>query len=132
MTLGGILIADTAEAWRILETTHPPTYYLPADAFRPGSVTPSQRRSVCEWKGLATYVTLRGGDRREVDAGWTYPDPRPPYEALRGHIAVYAGRMDACTVGEHRVTPQPGGFYGGWITPDLIGPFKGAPGTGWW
>ena len=132
VTLGGVLIADTTAAWRILETTHPPTYYLPADGFVPGSATSSQRRSVCEWKGAAIYVTLQGGDRREVDAGWTYPDPRPPYEALRDHIAVYAGRMDACTVGDHRVEPQPGGFYGGWVTPDLIGPFKGAPGTEWW
>ena len=132
IALGGILIADTMEVWCILETTHPPTYYLPADAFLPGSLVSSQRRSVCEWKGAATYVTLQAGNRREVDAGWTYPDPRPPYEVLRDHIAVYAGRMDACTVGEHRVAPQPGGFYGGWITPDLIGPFKGAPGTGWW
>jgi uncharacterized protein (DUF427 family) len=132
VTLGGILIADTTAAWRILETTHPPTYYLPANAFIPGSVVASQRRSACEWKGLATYVTLRSGDRRESDAGWTYPDPHPPYEALRGHIAVYAGRMDACTVGDHRAEPQPGGFYGGWVTPDLIGPFKGAPGTQWW
>lgn len=132
VTLGGVLIADTTLAWRILETTHPPTYYLPMEAFIPGSVHPSGRRSVCEWKGIASYATLQAGGRREVDAGWFYPDPRPPYGALRDHVAVYAGRMDASTVGEHLVEPQPGGFYGGWITPDVVGPFKGAPGTEWW
>jgi uncharacterized protein (DUF427 family) len=132
IVLGGVTIAETRAAWRILETTHPPTYYLPPDAFVPGSVLIGQRRSHCEWKGTATYVTLHGGRKTEVDAGWFYPDPTPPYAALRGHIAVYAGRMDACYVGEERVTPQPGGFYGGWITPELIGPFKGAPGTEWW
>ncbi len=133
VTLGGIMIADTLQAWRILETTHPPTYYLPPDAFRPGSTAPgSTRRSFCEWKGEADYVTLIGGARAERDAGWTYPDPAPPYAALRDHIALYAGRMDSCTVGDEIVTPQPGGFYGGWITSDLIGPFKGSPGTEWW
>jgi uncharacterized protein (DUF427 family) len=132
VVLGGVTIAETAAAWRILETTHPPTYYLPPDAFAPGSVVPSQRRSHCEWKGTARYVSLHGGGKTEVDAGWFYPDPTLPYAALRDHIALYAGRMDACYVGEERVTPQPGGFYGGWITPELIGPFKGAPGTEWW
>ena len=133
VTLGGVRIADTVSAWRVLETTHPPTYYLPPDAFIAGSVTPSRRGgSFCEWKGSADYVTLQGGGRVETDAGWTYSDPAPPYAALRDHIALYAGRMDSCTVGEFRVEPQPGPFYGGWITPDLIGPFKGAPGTERW
>ena len=133
VTLGGVMIADAASAWRILETTHPPTYYLPREAFLAGSLAPGTRSgSVCEWKGRADYVTLLGGDRREVDAGWSYADPAPPYAALRDHVALYAGRMDACTVGGEIVAPQPGGFYGGWITADLIGPFKGAPGTEWW
>ena len=133
VVLGGITIADTEKAYRILETTHPPTYYLPPDAFRPGSVTSgTPRGSFCEWKGHAAYVTLIGGDRREIDAGWTYPEPTPTYAALRNHIALYAGRMDACIVGGETVIPQPGGFYGGWITSDLLGPFKGSPGTEWW
>lgn len=133
VTLGGVRIADTVSAWRILETTHPPTYYLPEDAFIAGTVVPGGRGgSFCEWKGRAAYVTLRGGGRVEVDSGWSYPDPAAPYAAIRGHIALYAGRMDSCTVGEFRVAPQPGGFYGGWITPDLIGPFKGGPGTEGW
>ncbi len=133
--LGGETIADTAEGpggWRILETTHQPTYYLPPAAFRPGALTPSARRSFCEWKGHASYVTLSGGGRVERDAGWFYPDPSAGYAVLRDHIAVYAGRTDGCFVDDERVTPQPGGFYGGWITADLIGPFKGAPGTDFW
>lgn len=133
VVLGGVKIAETTEAWRILETTHPPTYYLPRAHFAPGSLAPgTPRGSLCEWKGRATYVTLRGGDRVEPDAGWSYPDPQPPYAPIRDHIALYPGRMDFCTVDGEIVTPQAGGFYGGWITSDLIGPFKGEPGTEWW
>ena len=138
IVLGGETIADTGiarigGAWRILETTHPPTYYLPRSAFREGALLPgSGRSSFCEWKGAARYVSLTGGGRTEANAGWFYPDPTPAYAALRDHIAVYASRMDACFVGGERVVPQPGGFYGGWITSDLTGPFKGAPGTEFW
>jgi len=132
IVLGGQVIANTTQAWRILETTHPPTYYLPREAFTPGSLLPSRRTSLCEWKGLATYLTLVGGNRTEADAGWTYPDPTPAYTAIRDHVAVYAGRMDFCMVGEERVVPQPGGFYGGWITAEFEGPFKGGPGTQFW
>jgi uncharacterized protein (DUF427 family) len=132
IVLGGETIAETGRAWRILETTHPPTYYLPAAAFRPGSLHPCARTSFCEWKGVARYFTLSGGDRTEQDAGWGYADPSPAYAALRDHVAVYAGRMDACFVGDEKVTPQPGGFYGGWITAAFIGPFKGGPGTQFW
>lgn len=133
VVLGGVTIADTTEAWRILETTHPPTYYLPRAHFTPGCVGPGTPfGSLCEWKGRAAYVTLIGGDKVESDAGWTYAAPNPPYAPIRHHIALYAGRMDSCTVDGETVTPQPGGFYGGWITGDLIGPFKGSPGTEWW
>ena len=132
IVLGGQVIATTRAAWRILETTHPPTYYLPWAAFAPGVLAPSRRTSFCEWKGVASYVSLTGGGRTETDAGWTYPSPSPAYAALRDHVAVYAGRMDACMVGEEQVVPQPGGFYGGWITSEFIGPFKGSPGTQFW
>jgi uncharacterized protein (DUF427 family) len=132
IVLGGETIAEAAAGWRILETTHPPTYYIPRESFREGAIVASARRSFCEWKGAASYVTLRGGGRVERDAGWFYPDPSPPYAALRDHVAVYAGRTDGCFIDDERVTPQPGGFYGGWITADLIGPFKGAPGTEFW
>jgi uncharacterized protein (DUF427 family) len=132
IVLGGMEIAATDDAWRILETFHPPTYYLPRAAFVDGALLASRRTSFCEWKGVAQYVTLVAAARREADVGWTYPDPSPAYAALRDHIAVYAGRMDACFVGDERVVPQPGGFYGGWITQDFEGPFKGGPGTQFW
>lgn len=132
IVLAGQTIAETSAAWRILETTHPPTYYLPRGCFAPGVLTPSSRRSFCEWKGTATYFHVAAGHRIERDAAWGYPDPSPAYAELRDHVAVYAGRMDACFVGGEPVTPQPGGFYGGWITGEFVGPFKGAPGTEFW
>ncbi len=134
IVLDGQAIAEAAggTAWRILETTHPPTYYLPHSCFRPGVLTPRPRTSFCEWKGAARYLTVAAGRRTEADAAWTYPDPSPAYAALKDHVAVYAGRMDACFVGDEQVVPQPGGFYGGWITSDFEGPFKGSPGTEFW
>jgi len=132
IVLGGETIALTASAWRILETTHPPTYYLPRSAFQPGALQRRPRTSFCEWKGIAQYFSVTGGGRTEADAAWGYDAPSPAYAALRDHVAVYAGRMDACFVGEEQVTPQPGGFYGGWITSDFVGPFKGTPGTETW
>ncbi len=132
IVLGGETIALTGDAWRVLETFHPPTYYLPASAFAAGALSPGARTSFCEWKGLARYVSVRGGGRTEENAGWLYADPSPDYAALRDHVAIYAGRMDACFVGDEQVTPQPGGFYGGWITSEFEGPFKGGPGTAYW
>ena len=132
IVLGGQTILDTSAAWRVLETTHPPTFYLPMDAFTPGSLTRSDRGSFCEWKGHASYWTVQAGGRVERDAAWGYPDPSPAFLPIRGHVAVYAGRMDACFVGDEQVTPQEGGLYGGWITAELLGPFKGAPGTMFW
>ena len=130
--LGGMVIAETAAAFRVLETYHPPTWYLPPDAFRPGVLRPAPGSSFCEWKGLARYWTLAAGDRVEDRVAWSYPDPTAGFADLADHIAVYAGRMDGCFVDGIRVQPQPGGFYGGWITPELVGPFKGGPGTlGW-
>lgn len=132
IVFGGALILDTDAAWRVLETFHPPTYYLPVAAFAPGVLVPAGGGSVCEWKGAARYHDVRGGGRVAVRAAWGYPDPTPAFRPLLGHVAVYPGPMDACLVDEERVTPQPGGFYGGWITPELVGPFKGGPGTLHW
>ncbi len=132
IVLGGETIADTSATFRVLETTHPPSYYLPPDAFAPGALVASARRSFCEWKGRAAYWTIRGGGKTAVDAGWSYPAPSPAFAAMRDHVAVYAGAMDACFVGDEQVTPQPGGFYGGWVTANLIGPFKGSAGTEFW
>ena len=132
IVLGGDTIADTMAGFRVLETTHPPTYYLPQAAFVPGSLLPSARTSFCEWKGSARYWTLSGGGKTVPDAGWSYPAPTPGFTAMRDHVAVYAGSMDACFVGDERVSPQPGGVYGGWVTSNLEGPVKGGPGTALW
>lgn len=132
IVLAGETVADTHAAFRILETTHPPTYYLPLAAFRPGALLAERRRSFCEWKGSAIYYALTAGGRSVPGAAWGYPDPSAAYAALRDHVAVYAGPMDGCFIDDERVRPQPGGFYGGWITDDLVGPFKGAPGTEYW
>ncbi len=132
IVLGNQTVALTEAAWRILETYHPPTYYLPVACFAAGALIASPRSSFCEWKGLARYFSVAGGSRTEADAAWGYADPTKGYEALRDHVAVYAGRMDACFVGDEEVTPQPGGFYGGWITAEFEGPFKGGPGTDYW
>lgn len=128
----GTVIADTTEAWRILETSHPPTYYLPPDDIVDGVLEPAGRGSICEWKGAARYWTVRVGDRVAERVAWSYPNPVGGYADLKDHVAFYCGPMDRCTVGGVEAEPQPGGFYGGWITPDVTGPFKGGPGTlGW-
>lgn len=130
--LGGLL-AETDRSLRLLETFHPPTYYLPPDAFDLTLLQPSDGRpSFCEWKGLARYHDIVRGagtaaERRLRRAVWHYPNPVPAYAALAGWFAVYAGLMDGCWVDGELVIPQPGGFYGGWITADLTGPFKGDP-----
>ena len=133
IVFGGAEVARTTDAWRVLETTHPPTYYLPRAAFVPGALERgSARRSVCEWKGAAEYWSIRAGTRMAADVAWSYPAPTAAFAAIRDHLAVYAGPMDACFVGDERAEPQPGGFYGGWVTSNLVGPFKGGPGTSGW
>jgi len=132
IVLGGETVALTKAAWRVLETYHAPTYYLPVACFAARALMARPRTSFCEWKGLAQYFSVHGGGRIEADAAWSYANPTAGYEALRDHVAVYAGRMDACFVGDEQVTPQPGGFYGGWITSEFEGPFKGGPGTQYW
>lgn len=128
----GETIADTTRAWRVLETSHPPVYYIPPDDLAREYVRPSRRRSFCEWKGQASYVTLRVGDRVAEDVGWFYPRPTAAFRSIRDHVAFYAGPMDRCMVGEEQARPQPGGFYGGWVTSKVVGPFKGEPGTEFW
>ena len=132
IVLGGATIADTDGAYRVLETRHPPNYYLPADAFIAGALVRTRGGSYCEWKGEAHYFDVVSADRTAPDAAWGYDHPTPEFAAIAGYVAVYAGAMDACFVGDEQVTPQPGGFYGGWITDDVTGPFKGSPGTGGW
>lgn len=130
--LGGETICRTSESWQVLETSHPPTYYLPRSSFIAGALTPAAGASFCEWKGQARYLDVHGGDRTAQAAAWYYPRPTSTFAVLVDHVALYAGAMDACFVGGERVVPQPGGFYGGWINSTVTGPFKGVPGsTGW-
>ena len=126
LVLAGRAIARTRHAKRVLATTHPPVYYLPRECFS-CTIESSARRSFCEFKGPAAYWSLREGDRLAEDCAWSYPDPSPAFAALRDHLAVYPQAMDACFVDDEQVTPQPGGFYGGWITRNLVGPFKAHP-----
>ena len=132
--LGGGAIADSTRAFRVLETSHPPVYYLPLDDVVEGALRPSGGGSTfCEWKGSATYYDVVGLDGSVAPrAAWTYLDPRPGFEEIRGHVAFYPARVDACFVDDERVEAQEGDFYGGWITSDVVGPFKGAPGTSGW
>jgi uncharacterized protein (DUF427 family) len=132
IVVAGETIVDSRNAWRVLETSHPPGYYVPPGDIRAGVLVPGTGASSCEWKGQARYWTVQVGDTRLENAGWSYPSPTPDFTPIRDHVAFYAGPMDACYVDDEHVTPQPGGFYGGWITSDVAGPFKGAPGTWGW
>lgn len=132
IVLGGTTIAESDRAVRVLETSHPPGIYLPPESFAPGVLVPNQRRTVCEWKGTAHYWDLRSADTFTRAAAWSYPQPRQGYEELAGYISVYPGRVDACYLGDELVRPQAGDFYGGWITAEIAGPFKGGPGTWGW
>ncbi|CAF2341123.1 unnamed protein product [Rotaria sp. Silwood2] len=132
----GIVIADTRRAKRVLETSHPPTYYLPPEDvclkefFKPIS---NEKSSYCEWKGVANYYTIEVNGKRAENAAWYYSKPtEPQFSSIKDHIAIYASQMDECRVDGERVIPQPGQFYGGWITKDIVGPFKGEPGSMGW
>jgi uncharacterized protein (DUF427 family) len=125
----GHVLADTQRSLRVLETFHPPTLYLPPEAMALELLQPAAGRSFCEWKGVARYcdVVAPEGGRRLARAVWCYPDPTPAFAALAGWYAVYPALMDGCWINGERVIPQPGGFYGGWITSAVVGPFKGDP-----
>lgn len=123
----GIVLADSSRTWRVLETSHPPIYYIPPADIQMAHLTATRQQSFCEFKGMAAYYSVVVGDRRADNATWYYPQPSTGYEAIRGCVAFYAALMDACYVDDEQVTPQPGGFYGGWITSDVVGPFKGDP-----
>jgi uncharacterized protein (DUF427 family) len=132
VVLGDQVVADTTKGYRVLETSHPPNYYLPPDDIRPGTLVRSNQRSFCEWKGTAHYFDVVARSRLVAAAAWGYDQPSPAFTPIVGHVAFYAGAMDACFIDDELVEPQPGGFYGGWITSDVAGPFKGGPGTAGW
>ncbi len=128
----GRVLAETTRAWSVHETSHPPVYYIPLEDVDDALIERVDGSSFCEWKGSASYVDVVSEGKRAPRAGWYYADPVEAFEPIKDHVAFYAGPMDACYVGDEQVTPQPGGFYGGWITSDVVGPFKGAPGTWGW
>jgi len=128
---GGVLLADTPRALRVLETASPPTFYLPPEDVRREWLIQSSQRSWCEWKGEAVYFDVKTPGSDIVSAGWSYLDPRGNFAALAGFFSFYPGKLE-CYVDDERVRPQPGGFYGGWLTSEIVGPVKGEPGTGGW
>ncbi len=126
------IIAQTVSAYRVLETSHPPVYYIPQADINMQRVTPVDQQSWCEWKGMAQYYDVSAGGQTARQAAWGYDTPAPAFAKMAGHLAFYAQAMQACYVGDEQVQPQPGGFYGGWITTNITGPFKGEPGTMGW
>lgn len=127
----GVTVALSRRAVRVLETASPPTFYIPPEDVRRDLLAERPGSSACEWKGVAQYWSVRVGDRVLQDVAWSYPDPLPGFEPIRDWISFYPGRME-CTVKGERVRPQPGGFYGGWVTSEIVGPVKGDPGTAGW
>lgn len=132
IVFGGTLIVEAAECFRVLETSHPPVYYIPPNFIETGVLQPASGSSMCEWKGRADYFDVVANGKVALRAAWRYAAPTDSFAPIAGFIAFYAGPMDRCSVGGEMVTPQPGSFYGGWITPGIVGPFKGEPGSlGW-
>ena len=129
---GDRVVAESEHVLRVLETSGPPTIYIPSHDVDLDLLEPVAHRTLCEWKGWASYFDVVVRDRRARRAAWTYRKPRVGYESLVDHISFYPGRVDACYLGDEAVRPQPGRFYGGWITDDIVGPFKGEPGTWAW
>ncbi|MFB9315482.1 DUF427 domain-containing protein [Nocardioides plantarum] len=132
VVLGGQVVARTTRSWRVLETSHPPTYYLPRDAWVDGALREADGSSHCEWKGAASYFDVVGGGGVAPRAAWTYPTPTARFADLAGAVSVMPGQVDHCLVDGEVVVAQAGGFYGGWITSRVVGPFKGEPGTWGW
>ena len=130
--LDGEVLADTTAALCVLETSHPPTYYLPPADIDMQRLQEAKGNSFCEWKGVACYYDIVSNGKVYEHVAWTYHDPTSSFASLKDHIAFYAHIMDACYVGDEKATPQPGNFYGGWVTSDVVGPFKGEPGTMGW
>ncbi len=129
---GGLTIAESTRTRRILETSHPPVYYIPPQDIDTDCLVPSQGLSFCEWKGEARYYSIVVSGRTIDKAAWYYSNPTPGFASIEGYVAFYPSKMDACYVDGEKVQPQEGDFYGGWITSNIVGPFKGKPGTFGW
>jgi len=132
VVLGGETVADTTRGYRVCETHHAPTYYIPPEDVAPGALRPAGGGSFCEWKGRAAYWDVTGGGSTAPRAAWSYPAPTGAFGPIAGYLAFYPGAMESCRVGDVQVTPQPGDYYGGWVTPNLDGTVKGGPGTRGW
>ncbi len=132
VVFSGITIAHSWSGFRVLETSHPPVYYIPKEDIQNQYLEKNSRTSLCEFKGVATYWDIRMEDRIVPNAAWSYENPVPDFLPITGHLAFYAEKMDACYVNGEMVKPQEGNFYGGWITKNIRGPFKGSPGTKHW
>ena len=128
----GVIIADSTRAKRMLETSHPPVYYIPFEDIRMNLLIESPHRSFCEWKGASSYYSIKTDGRAVEDAAWCYHSPNSMYATIKDHLAFYPSRVDACFVDEEKVEAQAGDFYGGWITKEIVGPFKGEAGTWGW
>ncbi|MFF4428107.1 DUF427 domain-containing protein [Streptomyces sp. NPDC001513] len=128
----GVTLADSRDCRRVLETSHPPVFYVPVDDVRTDLLSRSEATTVCEWKGSATYWSLTVAGHTIRDVAWSYEAPSPDYRSIARHLAFYPGKVDLCSVDGERVVAQPGDFYGGWITAEILGPFKGGPGTTRW
>lgn len=132
VVFNGVTVADSQRTFRILETSHPPVYYIPLVDVQQQYLEPSQRSTFCEWKGAARYFHLVVGDRRAENAVWRYPQPSARFQDIQDFLAFYPAQMDACYVDDEQIQAQAGDFYGGWITSDIVGPFKGGAGTWGW
>jgi uncharacterized protein (DUF427 family) len=132
VVFNGVTIAESNSAYRVLETSHPPTYYFPPEDVKREHLLKAQGRSICEWKGQAAYFDVVVHGQRAPRAAWNYSAPTPDFEPIAGYICFYASKMDACFVDGEEVRAQAGDYYGGWVTGEIVGPFKGAAGTGFW
>jgi uncharacterized protein (DUF427 family) len=132
VVFNGVTVADSTQTYRVLETSHPPVYYIPPGDVQSAYLSPVARSTFCEWKGAAQYFDLTVGDRCEASAVWCYPTPTERFAAIAHYLAFYPSRMDVCYVNDEAVQPQVGDFYGGWITKSIVGPFKGGRGTWGW
>ena len=133
IVFNGVTLADTDRAYRVLETSHPPVYYIPPEDIQMQYLQQtSPQRSFCEWKGVAGYYSVTVGDKQANNVGWFYSNPTLDFAEIKDYVAFYPGMMDACYVDDELVKPQPGNFYGGWITSDIVGPFKGEAGSWGW
>ena len=132
VVFNGIILAETRRSKRVLETSHPPLYFIPPEDVRVEYLMETARKTVCEWKGICSYYDVLVEGKQAPSAGWSYAETTPDFVAIQGYYAFYPALMDGCYVDGERATPQPGKYYSGWITKDIVGPFKGGPGTMGW